>query len=52
MLDLYKLQVFMVAARAGSFSAAAERLYVTQPAVSQHVGELEAMLGQTLFVRG
>ncbi|MBL8130392.1 MAG: LysR family transcriptional regulator [Anaerolineae bacterium] len=52
MLDLYKLQVFLTAARAGSFSAAAERLYVTQPAVSQHVGDLEALLGRTLFVRG
>lgn len=52
LLDLYKLQVFVQVARAGSFSAAAERLFMTQPAVSQHMQELEAGLGRTLFQRG
>lgn len=52
MLDLYKLQIFSVVAQEGSFSAAAERLYVTQSAVSQHMKELEASLGRPLFERG
>lgn len=51
-LDLYKLQVFSVVVQEGSFSAAAERLYVTQSAVSQHIKELEASLGRQLFRRG
>jgi DNA-binding transcriptional LysR family regulator len=52
MLDLYKLQVFAQVALAGSFSAAAEQLYLSQPAVSQHIQELEVALGVKLFVRG
>ncbi len=52
MLDLHKLRVFVQVARAGSFSAAAEQLYMTQPAVSQHMQELERALGVRLFQRG
>ncbi len=52
MLDLYKLQIFATVVREGSFSAAAERLYMTQSAVSQHIQELEASLGRKLFLRG
>ena len=52
MLDLNKLHVFNVVAQAGSFSAAADRLYVTQSAVSQHIKELETGLGRQLFQRG
>ncbi len=52
MLDLYKLQVFSQVAQAGSFSAAAGQLYMTQPAVSQHIQDLEASLGTQLFLRG
>src|SRR5512145_430713 len=52
MLDLYKLQIFAVVVQEGSFSRAAEHLYVTQSAVSQHIKELEAGLGTTLFQRG
>lgn len=44
--------MFSIVAQEGSFSAAAERLYITQSAVSQHIKELEASLGQTLFDRG
>ena len=51
MIDLHKLHIFHVVAREGSFSAAAERLYITQSAVSQHIKDLEASLGQTLFDR-
>lgn len=52
MLDLYKLQIFSIVVQEGSFSAAAERLYMTQSAVSQHIKELESSLGRQLFQRG
>lgn len=52
MIDLYKLHIFTIVAQEGSFSAAAERLYITQSAISQHVKELEAQLGGKLFERG
>lgn len=52
MLDLYKLQIFSAVVQEGSFSAAGERLYMTQSAVSQHIKELEASLGRQLFQRG
>lgn len=52
MLDLYKLQIFAVVVEVGSFSAAAERLYMTQPAISQHMKALEVSLGRDLFQRG
>lgn len=52
MLNLYKLEIFALVVESGSFSAAAERLLMTQPAVSQHVQDLEASLGAKLFTRG
>lgn len=52
MLNLYKLEIFAAVAQAGTFSAAAERLLMTQPAVSQHVHDLEASLGARLLRRG
>lgn len=51
MLDLYKLDIFVTVYQAGSFSAAAERLLMTQSAVSQHIQALEASLGTALFER-
>jgi DNA-binding transcriptional LysR family regulator len=52
MLNLNKLEIFAAVVRTGSFSAAAQQLLLTQPAVSQHVQDLEASLGTRLFVRG
>jgi len=52
MLNLYKLEIFMQVASTGSFSKAAERLYLSQPAVSQHIHDLETALGAQLFQRG
>jgi len=52
MLNLYKLEIFYIAALRGSFSATADQLYMTQSAVSQHIQELEASLGVKLFNRG
>lgn len=52
MLNLHKLNIFATIAETGSFTAAADQLYLTQSAVSQHVRDLEAQLGTELFVRG
>jgi LysR family transcriptional regulator, low CO2-responsive transcriptional regulator len=52
MLDFNKLRIFVIVAQEGSFSGAAERLYISQSAVSQHMKELEAVLGRSLFIRG
>lgn len=45
------LEVFYWIARLGGFSAAAERLNTTQPAVSQRIAGLEGELGVRLFDR-
>ena len=50
MLDTRRLRVFREVARHGSFSAAAEALGYTQPAVSRQIATLEAELG-TILVR-
>lgn len=52
MLNLYKLEIFACVVAEGSFSAAAERLLLTQSGVSQHIQDLEAALGAQLFTRG
>ena len=46
-----QLEVFLAVARAGGFRRAAERVHLSQPALSQHVGELERGLGVRLFER-
>jgi len=48
---LAALRCFVVAARSGSFTRAAEELCVTQGAVSRQVLQLEAFYGQPLFLR-
>lgn len=48
-LDLYK--VFYTVAKCGSLSKAAEELYVSQPAVSQSIKQLEKLLDTPLFNR-
>ena len=48
-LDLYK--VFRQVGKSGSFSKAAEELYMTQPAVSQSIMQLENELNVRLFNR-
>lgn len=50
MLD-FRLRVFERAAHYLSFSKAAEALYISQPAVSKHIKELEAQYGLRLFDR-
>jgi DNA-binding transcriptional LysR family regulator len=51
MLDAAKLATLRAVVDAGSFSAAARRLALTQPAVSRQVGLLEAQLGTPLLRR-
>ncbi|MBQ0006581.1 MAG: LysR family transcriptional regulator [Alistipes sp.] len=48
----FRLKVFLVTARLGSFSRASRVLNITQPAVSQNIAELESDIGAELFVRG
>ena len=48
-LELYR--VFYTVARCGSLTKAAEELYISQPAVSQSIKQLENQLGVTLFNR-
>jgi LysR family glycine cleavage system transcriptional activator len=48
---LKALRAFEVAARTGSFTAAARELRVSQGAVSRHIAVLESVLGVTLFDR-
>lgn len=48
MLD-YRTHTFLTVYRRRSFTAAARELSVTQPAVSQHIRQLEAHYGCTLF---
>ena len=48
---LNALRAFEVAARLGSFSAAASELGVTHGAISRQVSALEAWFGHRLFVR-
>ena len=50
-MDWSALKAFLAAAEAGSFSAAARRLRLSQPTVSRQVAELERDLNARLFVR-
>lgn len=50
-VSLYHLETLLWIDRLGTFSAAAERLNTTQPAVSARMRELEQRLGSPLFRR-
>ena len=52
MFDLKQLRVLQAVGEAGSFSAAADRLDYTQPAVSKIVAAIEREAGTTLVDRG
>ena len=51
-MDLFQLEVFVAVAREGSFSRAAEKLFRTQPAVSQHLAKLRAAGVAAIFGPG
>ena len=50
-MDFPRLTVFQAVARRLSFSQAADELHLSQPAVSQHIRQLETELGVKLFYR-
>src|SRR4051794_19248377 len=52
MLDVRRLRVLREVAVQGSFSAAADALSFTQPAISRQIATLEAETGQALVERG
>lgn len=52
MMNLYQLTTFVTVVSEGSMTAAADKLYLTQPAVSQQIRNLEEDLGVDLLVRG
>ena len=51
-MTLQTLNYFIAAAETGSFTKAAAQCFVSQPALSRAVAELEAEIGLPLFVRG
>ncbi|HVN92715.1 MAG TPA: LysR substrate-binding domain-containing protein [Terracidiphilus sp.] len=50
-MELSQLETFLAVAEERSFSAAAQRLHRTQPAVSQVIRKLESAVAETLFDR-
>ena len=50
-MDIQSIQAFLAVAASGSFSRAAETLYLTQPAVSKRIQALEHSLDTPLFDR-
>ena len=50
-MDISALQAFIAVAEAGSFSRAAERIFLTQPAISKRIAALEQEIGARLFDR-
>src|SRR5436305_8213743 len=50
-MNLRQLEYFVVIADTGSLTAAAERLFVSQPSLSQQIAALEQELGGQLLER-
>ena len=46
-----RIDTFLTVCQRMSFTAAAEELHITQPAVSQHIHGLEQLYGAALFSR-
>jgi DNA-binding transcriptional LysR family regulator len=51
-MELQQLKHFLAVQRLGGFRKAAEDLHISQPALSQSIGNLEDSLGISLFERG
>lgn len=50
-ISLRKLHYFVAAAEEGSITAAAQRLYISQPSISLAISDLEKSFKQPLFIR-
>lgn len=50
-IDLEFYKVFCMIAETGNFSRAAEKLYISQPAITQTIKKLEEQLGGKVFYR-
>jgi DNA-binding transcriptional LysR family regulator len=50
-VDTQNLKAFLLVAETGSFSVAAQKLHLTQPAVSKRIAQLEEQLNVSLFDR-
>lgn len=50
-MNLEKIRLFITVAERLSFTKAAEDMYISQPTLSRHISELEALLGIELFER-
>ena len=50
-MDIQNIRAFLCVAETGSFSRAAEQLFITQPAVSKRIAALEQSLDTVLFDR-
>ena len=50
-IDMRELEAFCYVVKKGSFSRAAQALYLTQPTISAHVASLERKLRVQLLVR-
>ena len=50
-LELQQLSHFLVVAKAGNFTKAAEEIRISQPALSRSIQKLESVVGEPLFER-
>ena len=50
-MELRILRYFLEIAESGSFTRAAEKLHMTQPALSRQIAQLESELGRKLYTR-
>src|SRR2546423_3512003 len=51
LMELHQLRYFVTVVREGTFTRAAERLFITQPSLSEQIRKLETELGGQLFQR-
>ena len=51
-MELRVLEYFIIVAKEGNITRAAERLHITQPTLSRQLSDLEKELNTQLFIRG